>query len=60
VLEASRHGVDQYRIHGLRLTAAVFTNFSQDHLDYHKDINKYFEVKKSYFMRYYQKGKQQC
>ncbi|WP_341814743.1 UDP-N-acetylmuramoyl-L-alanyl-D-glutamate--2,6-diaminopimelate ligase [Wolbachia endosymbiont (group A) of Chalcis sispes] len=56
VLEASSHGIDQYRIHGLRLTAAVFTNFSQDHLDYHKDINKYFEVKKKLFYEVLPKG----
>jgi UDP-N-acetylmuramoyl-L-alanyl-D-glutamate--2,6-diaminopimelate ligase len=56
VLEASSHGVDQYRIHGLRLTAAVFTSFSQDHLDYHKDINKYFEVKKKLFYEVLPKG----
>ncbi len=49
VLEASSHGIDQYRIHGLRLTAAAFTNFSQDHLDYHKSIDEYFEAKKRLF-----------
>ncbi|MGL9726541.1 MAG: Mur ligase family protein, partial [Wolbachia sp.] len=48
-LEASSHGIDQYRIHGLRLTAAAFTNFSQDHLDYHKNIYEYFEAKKKLF-----------
>ncbi len=30
-----RHGLDQRRLDGVRLTAAAFTNFSQDHLDYH-------------------------
>nr|WP_255586048.1 UDP-N-acetylmuramoyl-L-alanyl-D-glutamate--2,6-diaminopimelate ligase [Wolbachia endosymbiont of Mansonella perstans] len=49
VLEASSHGIDQCRIHGLRLTAAAFTNFSQDHLDYHKNIDEYFEAKKRLF-----------
>ncbi len=48
-LEASSHGIDQYRIHGLRLNAAAFTNFSQDHLDYHKSIDEYFEAKKRLF-----------
>ncbi|MDR1139387.1 MAG: UDP-N-acetylmuramoyl-L-alanyl-D-glutamate--2,6-diaminopimelate ligase [Rickettsiales bacterium] len=48
-LEASSHGIDQCRIHGLRLTAAAFTNFSQDHLDYHQDISEYFEAKKRLF-----------
>ncbi|GFY65213.1 UDP-N-acetylmuramoyl-L-alanyl-D-glutamate--2,6-diaminopimelate ligase [Trichonephila inaurata madagascariensis] len=56
VLESSSHGIDQYRIHGLKLSAAAFTNFSQDHLDYHKDINKYFEVKKKLFYEVLPKG----
>ena len=56
-LEASSHGIDQYRIHGLRLTTAAFTNFSQDHLDYHQDISKYFEAKKKLFYEVLQKEK---
>ncbi|CCF78412.1 UDP-N-acetylmuramyl tripeptide synthase [Wolbachia endosymbiont of Onchocerca ochengi] len=48
-LEASSHGIDQYRIHGLELTAAAFTNLSQDHLDYHQNISKYFKAKKRLF-----------
>ncbi|RZF42267.1 hypothetical protein LSTR_LSTR015227, partial [Laodelphax striatellus] len=48
-LEASSHGIDQYRIYGLKFTAAAFTNFSQDHLDYHKSIDEYFEAKKRLF-----------
>ncbi|MDG7056229.1 MAG: UDP-N-acetylmuramoyl-L-alanyl-D-glutamate--2,6-diaminopimelate ligase [Wolbachia endosymbiont of Meromenopon meropis] len=48
-LEVSSHGINQYRIHGLRFTTAAFTNFSQDHLDYHKNISEYFEVKKRLF-----------
>jgi len=49
VLEASSHGMDQYRIHGLRLRAAAFTNFSPDHLDYHDNMDEYFEAKKRLF-----------
>ncbi len=48
-LEASSHGIDQYRIHGLKLSAAAFTNFSQDHLDYHKNVSEYLEAKKRLF-----------
>ncbi|QKX02992.1 UDP-N-acetylmuramyl-tripeptide synthetase [Wolbachia endosymbiont of Litomosoides sigmodontis] len=56
-LEASSHGIDQYRIHGLKLNAAAFTNFSQDHLDYHKDVSKYFEAKKRLFYEVLPEGK---
>ncbi|WP_224721450.1 Mur ligase family protein [Candidatus Wolbachia massiliensis] len=56
-LEASSHGIDQCRIHGLKLSAAAFTNFSQDHLDYHKDINEYFEAKKKLFYEVLSEGK---
>jgi UDP-N-acetylmuramoyl-L-alanyl-D-glutamate--2,6-diaminopimelate ligase len=49
VLETSSHGIDQYRIHGLKLSAAAFTNFSQDHLDYHKNVSGYLEAKKKLF-----------
>ncbi|WCR54343.1 MAG: UDP-N-acetylmuramoyl-L-alanyl-D-glutamate--2 [Wolbachia endosymbiont of Ctenocephalides orientis wCori] len=48
-LEASSHGIDQYRIHELKLSAAAFTNFSQDHLDYHKSLSEYLDVKKRLF-----------
>ncbi|WP_168464140.1 UDP-N-acetylmuramoyl-L-alanyl-D-glutamate--2,6-diaminopimelate ligase [Wolbachia endosymbiont of Ctenocephalides felis wCfeT] len=49
VLEASSHGIDQYRIHGLKLNAAAFTNLLQDHLDYHGNIDEYFNAKKRLF-----------
>lgn len=48
--EASSHGIDQYRLHGVRLTAAGFTNLSQDHLDYHETMDAYFEAKAKLFM----------
>ncbi len=48
--EASSHGLDQYRLHGVRLTAAGFTNLSQDHLDYHNTMDAYFEAKAKLFM----------
>lgn len=44
-MEASSHGLDQRRLDGVRLKAAAFTNFSQDHLDYHKDFDDYFAAK---------------
>jgi UDP-N-acetylmuramoyl-L-alanyl-D-glutamate--2,6-diaminopimelate ligase len=44
-IEASSHGLDQRRIDGLRLTAAGFTNLTQDHLDYHGDMDAYRAAK---------------
>ena len=43
--EASSHGLSQYRNEGLRVSAAAFTNFSRDHLDYHADMEDYFAAK---------------
>jgi len=41
VLEASSHALAQYRLDGTRLDAAVFTNLSRDHLDFHADLDDY-------------------
>ncbi len=48
-LEASSHGLDQYRLDGLGLTAAAFTNLTRDHLDYHRDMESYFAAKARLF-----------
>jgi murE/murF fusion protein len=45
IIEASSHGLDQNRLDHLNFKAAVFTNFSQDHLDYHKTMKKYLNAK---------------
>ena len=47
--EASSHGLDQYRAEGVPLAAAAFTNFSRDHLDYHPNMDSYFEAKMRLF-----------
>lgn len=47
--EASSHGLDQHRAEGVPLTAAAFTNFSRDHLDYHATMEAYFEAKMRLF-----------
>jgi UDP-N-acetylmuramoyl-L-alanyl-D-glutamate--2,6-diaminopimelate ligase len=47
--EASSHGLAQYRNEGLTLSAAAFTNFSRDHLDYHGTMEAYFEAKMRLF-----------
>jgi UDP-N-acetylmuramoyl-L-alanyl-D-glutamate--2,6-diaminopimelate ligase len=44
-LEASSHGLDQYRLDGVRIAAGAFTNLSRDHLDYHPSIEAYLEAK---------------
>ena len=44
-MEASSHGLAQRRLDGVRLIAAGFTNFTQDHLDYHADFEEYFAAK---------------
>ncbi len=48
-LEASSHGLDQYRLDGVVLTAACFTNLTRDHLDYHGDMAAYFAAKRRLF-----------
>jgi len=50
-MEASSHGLDQRRLDGVRLSAAGFTNLSQDHLDYHADMEGYFQAKAALFAR---------
>jgi len=45
VLEVSSHGLAQNRIAGLRLSRAIFTNLSRDHLDFHKNLENYFKTK---------------
>jgi len=47
--EASSHGLHQHRLDSVRLKAAVFTNFSNDHLDYHQTMESYFEAKSRLF-----------
>ena len=44
-LEASSHGLDQYRLDGVRIAAGGFTNLSRDHLDYHPTIEAYLVAK---------------
>jgi UDP-N-acetylmuramoyl-L-alanyl-D-glutamate--2,6-diaminopimelate ligase len=45
VLEASSHGLDQFRLDGVRLAAAGFSNLTRDHLDYHGSIERYRSAK---------------
>ena len=45
IIEASSHGLQQERLHHIDFKSAVFTNFSQDHLDYHKNMKAYLNAK---------------
>ena len=48
-MEASSHGLDQYRLDGVKVSAAGFTNLTQDHFDYHTDAEDYFMAKARLF-----------
>ena len=45
IIESSSHGLDQKRLHHINFKGAVFTNFSQDHLDYHRNMKSYLNAK---------------
>jgi len=51
VMEVSSHALDQHRVTGVHFKVAGFTNLSQDHLDYHETMEKYFEAKSLLFSR---------
>ena len=45
IMEASSHGLTQHRLDGLKFSSGIFTNLSQDHLDYHKNFKDYLKAK---------------
>jgi len=49
VMEVSSHSLALERVADLRFTSAIFTNLTQDHLDFHHDMDEYFQVKKKLF-----------
>lgn len=49
VMEVSSHSLVQHRVEDVRFRAAVFTNLTQDHLDYHQTMDKYYAAKASLF-----------
>ncbi|MDR2051323.1 MAG: UDP-N-acetylmuramoyl-L-alanyl-D-glutamate--2,6-diaminopimelate ligase [Deltaproteobacteria bacterium] len=51
IMEASSHALEQRRTAGLDFQAALFTNLTQDHLDYHLDMENYYQAKASLFRR---------
>ena len=56
-LEASSHGIDQRRLDGVSLSAAGFTNLTQDHLDYHSTMDAYRTAKLRLFEQLLPRGK---
>ena len=56
LLEASSHGLIQGRLDGINIKAGIFTNFSQDHMDYHKSMKEYFRAKMILFRKILKKN----
>jgi len=52
VMEVSSHGLATHRLRGTDFDCGLFTNFSQDHLDFHGDLETYRAVKRSFFTEY--------
>jgi UDP-N-acetylmuramoyl-L-alanyl-D-glutamate--2,6-diaminopimelate ligase len=48
-VEVSSHAIHQKRVYGLKFAGGIFTNLTQDHLDYHSNMQEYRDVKKSFF-----------
>ncbi len=59
VMEVSSHALDQERVAGIEFDTAVFTNLTQDHLDYHKTMENYMLAKAKLFDKVSQPGKKQ-
>ncbi len=57
VMEVSSHALEQQRVLGCEFAAAVFTNLTQDHLDYHQTLEAYFAAKALLFASNYLKGR---
>ncbi len=49
VMEVSSHALDQHRVHAIEFELALFTQLTQDHLDYHKTMERYFQAKRLLF-----------
>ncbi len=56
ILEASSHGLNQNRLHGLKFDIGIFTNLSRDHLDYHKTFQNYLNSKLILFKKLMKKN----
>ena len=56
IIEASSHGLNQCRLHHINFKTAIFTNFSQDHLDYHGTMKSYLNAKLLLFKKILKKN----
>ena len=56
IIEASSHGLHQKRLHHINFKSAIFTNFTQDHLDYHKSMKSYLNAKLILFKKILKKN----
>ena len=56
IIESSSHGLDQKRLHHINFKGGIFTNFSQDHLDYHKTMKSYLNAKLILFKKILKKN----
>ncbi len=59
ILEVSSHALDQERVSHLHFDGVVFTNLSQDHLDYHRDMETYFQAKRRLFFEVLRQSKKE-
>jgi UDP-N-acetylmuramoyl-L-alanyl-D-glutamate--2,6-diaminopimelate ligase len=59
VLEATSHALDMHRVDGTRFAVGLFTNLSQDHLDYHGTMGEYFAAKSRLFSHILQEAGEQ-
>ena len=57
VMEVSSHALEQHRVTGVGFDAAIFTNLTQDHLDYHGTMENYFQAKQKLFSAAAREGK---
>jgi UDP-N-acetylmuramoyl-L-alanyl-D-glutamate--2,6-diaminopimelate ligase len=57
VMEVSSHGLEQHRVLGVQFDVTLFTNLTQDHLDYHGTMEKYYLAKKKLFHAWSNPGK---
>jgi len=59
MMEVSSHGLDLGRVYGCQFDGVAFTNFTSEHLDYHKTLEQYFESKKKLFSDYLMKSQKE-